>query len=205
LPERCDGWAFENLPPSENEIKTLSSDTQFAKAICLKARKGEFSPDGYLVPDRIDLSIVLSGSDPNNSIHRPERCMPAQGHNITASGDMSFKRPDGSGFLIKRLRSVQTIRNEKDKTTASFNCLTYYFFVGHETLTNDHMRRTLLDMKDRLVYGVDQRWAYISASMWYGKVPWIEKEVSEAEADEKLNSFLTAFCAKQINWSQLKY
>ncbi len=85
-----------------------------------------------------------------------------------------------------------------------FNCLTYYFFVGHDRLSNDHLGRTLLDMKDRLVRGMDQRWAYISVSMWYGKVPWIEgQQVSEAEADAKLQKFLAGFSEKQINWDQI--
>ncbi len=204
LPGTNDGWSFDNQVASEREIKTLSPDTQFAKAICLKARKGEVNAEGYLIPDRIDLSIVLSGSDPNNSIHRPERCMPAQGHTITASGNQKLNQPDGREFQIKRLRSVQTIKSTKDgNVAANFNCLTYYFFVGHETITNDHLERTLIDMRDRLVHGVDQRWAYVSASMWYGKVPWIEKEVSETEADEKLTKFLTGFAAKQIDWSKI--
>lgn len=204
FPARNQGWNFENIPPSKEEIETLSNDTQFAKAICHKARPGEMNWEGYLIPDRIDLSVVLSGNDPSNSIHRPERCMPAQGHEITASTEIMLKRPDGSQFPVKRLRSIQTLTLVKDNSTVSYDCLTYYFFVGQDTITNDHLKRTLIDVKDRLVFGMDQRWAYVSASMWYGKVPWIEKEVSEAEADEKLRSFVTDFAAKQIDWAKIK-
>ncbi len=85
-----------------------------------------------------------------------------------------------------------------------FNCVTYYFFVGHDRVTNDHLERTLVDMKDRLLRGMDQRWAYVSASMWYGKLPWIDKEVTEAEADEKLRKFVTGFAENQIDWDQVK-
>jgi hypothetical protein len=65
------------------------------------------------------------------------------------------------------------------------------------------LQRTLIDMKDRLVRGMDQRWAYVSVSMWFGKIPWIEEEVSEAEADEKIRGFVTEFAGNQIDWSQV--
>ena len=58
-------------------------------------------------------------------------------------------------------------------------------------------------MKDRLVLGMDQRWAYVSASMWYGKVPWIENEVTIEEADEKLREFLIEFGEEQIDWDMI--
>jgi hypothetical protein len=205
LPGSTGGWSFEKIAASKDEINTLSDDTEFAKAICLKARPGEVNLDGYLVPDRIDLSVVLSGHDLNNSIHRPERCMPAQGHTITASEDVRLKTDDGREFEAKRLRSIQTLKDPATgKVAAEFNCITYYFFVGHEQITNDHLERTLIDMKDRLLRGADQRWAYVSASMWYGNIPWIkDKEVTEAEADDKLRKFITGFSEKQIDWEQV--
>ena len=198
------GWSLETIPPSEAEIGTLSKDTKFSKAQCMRARPGEMTEDGYLIPDRVDLSIVLSGADINNSIHRPERCMPAQGHNILSSGDQMLELSNGRKFEAKRLLSVQQIPTNKERTKyVKFNCVTYYFFVGHDLVTNDHLGRTFVDMKDRLVRGMDQRWAYVSASMWYGKLPWIKPEVTEAEADAKLRKFLTDFAEKQISWEQI--
>lgn len=199
------GWSLDKFVPSQEELQTLSKDTEFAKAICLRARPGEINEDGQLIPDRLDLSIVLSGSDLNNSIHRPERCMPAQGHAITSSSDVELKLANGNSYQAKRLRSVQTIQGAKEGTIAAqFNCVTYYFFVGHDRITNDHLARTFIDMKDRLVRGMDQRWAYVSVSMWYGKLPWIEKDVTEAEADEKISRFLKEFAEEQIDWSQIQ-
>jgi len=206
LPDYCGNWSFKKLIASPEELATLSADTRFSKAICLSARAGEVNADGYLVPDRVDLSIVLSGADLNNSIHRPERCMPAQGHNITGSSDRKLKLPNGRQFAAKRLVSVQSQRvasaTEREEYV-KFNCLTYYFFVGHDHVTNDHLGRTFIDIKDRLVRGMDQRWAYATVSMWYGKVPWVEKEITEAEADAKLQKFLTDFAATQIHWDQI--
>jgi hypothetical protein len=205
LPGSTGGWSFKRLAASKDELGVLPPDTEFAKAICLRARPGEVSPDGYLVPDRVDLSIVLSGYDLNSSIHRPERCMPAQGHVITASDNVKLQVPNGRKFAAKRLRSVQTLRpTEKGGQTPRFHCVTYYFFVGHDQITNDHLERTMIDIKDRLVRGMDQRWAYVSASSWYGKIPWIDKEVSEAEADAKLRAFVTGLAEDQIDWDQIQ-
>lgn len=206
LPGFIGGWSFEKLAASQDEIRILSDDTEFAKAICLKARPGEVTLDGYRVPDRVDLSVVLSGHDLNNSIHRPERCMPTQGHLITASSDVTLRMDNGRDFKAKRLGSMQAFKDpETGKVVSQFHCVTYYFFVGHDRVTSDHLERTLIDMKDRLLRGMDQRWAYVSASMWFGEIPWIAgKEVTEAEADEKLRSFLTEFAERQIDWDQIK-
>ena len=132
--------------------------------------------------------------------------MPAQGHTIISSRDVILSLEKGFDFKARRLQSVQSLKNSKTgKVVAQFNCVTYYFFVGHNQITNDHLERTLIDMKDRLVRGMDQRWAYVSVSMWYGKIPWIaDKEVSEAEVDEKLRKFLTGFTENQIDWEQIK-
>ncbi|NQX01562.1 exosortase-associated EpsI family protein [bacterium] len=206
LPGSSGSWILRSFPPSEAEIKTLGPDTKFSKAQCLSARPGEVDDLGYSIPDQIQLSIVLSGYDLNNSIHRPERCMPAQGHQITASNDVVLKLSNKREFAAKRLLSVQRIPTGKEPTDfGEFKCITYYFFVGHDRVTNDHLKRTFIDMKDRLVRGMDQRWAYASVSMWYGdKVPMIEQAVSEEEADAKLRSFLTDFCERQINWDQVR-
>lgn len=206
LPDSAAGWSFEKQMATPEELGTLSPDTQFSKAMCLIPRPGEFNSDGYRIPDRLDLSIVLSGADLNNSIHRPERCMPAQGHNITSSSNQILKLANGREFPAKRLVSVQSQRvsgNQAREEYVKFSCLTYYFFVGHDHITNDHLGRTFIDMKDRLLRGMDQRWAYASVSMWYGKVPWIEIEVTEEEADAKLRNFLVDFAEKQINWDQI--
>lgn len=203
FPNSRSGWSFKPLKPTEAEIGTLGAGTAFSKAMCLRPRPGEITGMGEWVPDRIDLSVVLSGYDMNTSIHRPERCMPAQGHSIRDSTSTVFTTEDGNSFPVRRLKSEQTLPLA-DGNSITFHCLTYYFFVGHDRITDDHLKRTIMDMEDRLVRGMDQRWAYVSASMWFGKVPWIEAEVTEQEADEKLQAFVTEFAAKQIDWTQVE-
>jgi hypothetical protein len=204
LPEIRDNWYFRHIPPSREETGTLSKDTEFSKAVCFSAREGEFDADGRVIPDRIDLSVVLSGVDINNSIHRPERCMPAQGHQIMESHDKRIELDNGKSLEVRRLRSIQRIPTNEDRSEfLELNCVTYYFFVGHDTITNDHLDRTLIDMKDRLLKGMDQRWAYVSTSMWFGKLPWIEAEVGEKEVDQKLTEFMEGFAESQIDWEQI--
>jgi hypothetical protein len=117
---------------------------------------------------------------------------------------VEIKLPNGRAMDARRLISVQSLpTDETHKNYISFNCLTYYFFIGNHSITRDHLERTLIDVKGRLVYGMDQRWAYVSASMWYGKVPWIEEEITQEEADEKLRAFLAEFAVEQIDWEMI--
>jgi hypothetical protein len=209
LPHEMGGWSFEGQPASEAEIKTLAPDTQFSKAFCYRERPGELNSYGNPAHDSIQLSLVLSGADINNSIHRPERCMPAQGHNITGSKGSVLKLSNGRELATKRLVSIlgkQDSRSKSREAYLKYNCLTYYFFVGHDRVSNDHLDRTLLDMKDRLLRGMDQRWAYVTVTMSYGKIPGEEGEgISETEADAKLVKFLGDLSEKQINWTQITH
>ena len=107
-------------------------------------------------------------------------------------------------MTVKRLKSLQRIASKNETESLELNCLTYYFFVGHDQITNEHVTRTLIDMKDRLVKGMDQRWAYVSFSMWYGDLPWLKKNVTEQEAEEKLAAFVSTFGETQVNWKQIK-
>lgn len=205
LPETVGDWTLTTFPASKIEQDVLGKDTLFSKAACLQPRPGEFFSNGKEVPDRIDLSIVLSGHDLNTSIHRPERCMPAQGHDILSTSTVPIRLANGRSISVRRLKSTQTIVNPEDRTQEQrFDCITYYFFVGHERIEHDHYGRTFADMKDRLVRGMDQRWAYVTISTWFGKVPWIEAPVPEAEADAKLAEFTARFAEGQIDWEQMQ-
>lgn len=205
LPGSYGEWVIRAVPPSKAEVEILAKDTEFSKAECYRVREFEFAEDGRPIPDLLSLSIVLSGTDINNSIHRPERCMPAQGHKIKSSTDQILMSGGGREIKVKRLMSTQRISlNDSELSQVDLKCLTYYFFVGHDQITNDHLGRTFLDMKDRLIYGRDQRWAYVSVSMLYGQVPWIkDKTISEEEADRKLSEFVSKFAEEQIDWDQV--
>ncbi len=201
LPLEQGDWLFELEVASEAEKETLAKDTKFSKAICWNPRPGQYYQNGKNVKDRVDLSVVLSGADINNSIHRPERCMPAQGHNILSSSDRSIKLDNGRIIQVKRLHSVQSLPKNKERTEfVELDTVTYYFFVGHDLITNDHLGRTFADMKDRLLKGMDQRWAYVSTSMWFGDLVGL----NEADAEVKLTDFVKRFSEDQINWDQVQ-
>jgi len=205
LPPDHDGWVFQIQQPSDKEIEALADDTEFSKANCYRRRPLEFLDNGNPNFDKVDLSIVLSGADINNSIHRPERCMPAQGHTILSGSDVPIQLSNGRTLTVRRLVSTQRVPvGEDKKQEVELGCVTYYFFVGHDRIAHGHYERTFLDMKDRLIRGMDQRWAYVSASMWIGKMPWNPTvDVPEKEADEKISQFLSRFAGEQIDWSEM--
>ena len=201
LPFLQGDWRFEEQLASEAEKEILAKDTEFSKAICFKPRPGQYDQNGDFIKDRVDLSVVLSGADINNSIHRPERCMPAQGHNILSSSNRSIKLDNGRTIKVKRLSSMQSLPANEERTKfVELDCVTYYFFVGHDRITNDHLGRTFMDMKDRLLKGMDQRWAYVSPSMWYGEMFGLK----EVDAEMTLTNFVKRFSEEQIDWHQVK-
>lgn len=205
LPNFLMTWQLNHTPPTKDEIGSLGAGTEFSKANCYRARFGEYNSEGFAIPDRIDLSIVLSGNDMNTSIHRPERCLPAQGHLIRNSSPVEITLADGKEITARRLITTQYIKNpETGEVTNELDCVTYYFFIGYDRITHDHYERTFIDIKERLIMGREQRWAYVSASMWYGKLPWIEKPVDEKEADQKLKEFLAGFAKSQIDWEMIR-
>jgi len=205
LPQEDGGWIFRKNLPSKEELQALAKDTEFSKATCFRARPGEFTKEGYRNADLLDLSIVLSGYDLNNSIHRPERCMPAQGHDILSGSDVRIQLSNGRELTARRLLSTRKIPASESGETRDLRCVTYYFFVGHDRVTHSHLQRTFIDMKDRILKGQDQRWAYASLSMCFGRMPWYEDaEITEEEADRKVQRFLKEFAEKQINWQQVQ-
>ena len=203
LPVKLGEWQFQTSQASKKEVDILAKDTTFSKAVCLAPIPGSFAANGQPNAKRIDLSVVLSGTDINNSIHRPERCMPSQGHQIYSSRSGSVDTSVGHSFPIRELTSSQTLPlDEKGEKTISLDCLTAYFFVGEKTITEDHLRRTFIDMKDRLIRGQDQRWAYVSASMWFSDKG--EHGLPSRESAEKeIRQFLSDLADRNIDWKQV--
>ncbi|MEI9897528.1 MAG: exosortase-associated EpsI family protein [Chthoniobacter sp.] len=154
LPKMVGGWYGKDLEVTGKERSVLGEDkgTEFA-------RKAYRNGIGY----EIVASIVLSGEDMSRSIHRPERCMPAQGYTIIDKSTVPVALPERGTMRITRLQNVRNVPMEDGTTLASYN-VTYYWFVGHTGTTSSHIVRTWLDMRDRLFYGYNQRWAYITVA-----------------------------------------
>jgi len=151
LPEYTGEWFGQELKISEKEINILGKETEFARKSYTNGRG-----------DELQVSIVLSGQDMNTSIHRPERCLPAQGWTIADKHSVGVSVP-GFGFVPTTcLHNTRNITHE-DRPVA-INHLSYYWFAGHSDVTGSHIERTYLDIRDRVLHGYNQRWAYITVS-----------------------------------------
>jgi hypothetical protein len=209
IPKQLAAWTFEEGVPTKAERDTLAKDTKFAKAGCFRSRSGSVSFFDTGPRDYAQLSIVMSGMDLANSIHRPERCMPAQGHKIYGSETAMVDVP-GEGdkkVSARRLLSVQEIQKDRSsKEVVLRDSVTYYFFVGSEQITENHTHRTLIDIKDRLVKGEAQSWAYITVTMWFNGAHGNPHPdfLDLAGADRVVRELLGELAAKNIAWQQVK-
>lgn len=108
--------------------------------------------------DSVYAGVVLSGSD-RASIHRPELCMPSQGHTIEYAELIDVPLPGRNPLQIKILNLSRRFPNGQ-------KVYTYYayWFVGKDTETPHHLERMLWMATDRIFRNVSHRWAYISLS-----------------------------------------
>src|SRR5437016_2351300 len=74
LPDYFAGWIGHEESITPRELEGLAKDTRFA-------RKTYTNVAG----EKILVSIVMSGEDMASSIHRPERCLAAQGWSVRTS------------------------------------------------------------------------------------------------------------------------
>jgi EpsI family protein len=152
LPDYVGRWYGVDQQITKQELNMLASDTEFARKLYT---------DGS--GDSVFASIVLSGHDLDNSIHRPERCLPAQGLTIADSKTLQISLANGRQLQVTRLHNVREVQTRDGKLVPVYN-LNYYWFVGYHHLTASHLQRTFLDIQDRIVKGYNQRWAYITVA-----------------------------------------
>ena len=162
LPHTFDTWVGTDTPVSPEELKGLAPDTQFVRQLYTNTltSKGLSRSDF----DRVFVSIVLSGEDMVNSIHRPERCLSAQGWTVEHSARVLVPIEDGRAPVeVTRLTDVKEAHSHDGKTIPLKN-LNYYWFIGSKDTTASHWTRTFIDAKDRVLRGENQRWAYVTVS-----------------------------------------
>lgn len=189
---RLEGWYGTKTQESEVERATLAADTKFSKAV--------YREDAAMFTARkpdINVSIVYSGNDMNNSIHRPERCLPAQGHMNLQSQVRRVRLANGREMSFTRLTSFVP---NKEVPGGRVNFVHYYVFIGHGTMCHNHLQRTAQDMVDRVVRGAVERWAYIQVGTYWGD----ELGLPEAEADERVTRLLADLLPGLINWQEIR-
>jgi EpsI family protein len=176
LPTFVGEWYGADQAISQGEKDSLGPDTQFVRKLYTNARG-----------DQIFVSIVFSGPDMATSIHRPERCLPAQGWTVVDTSVAEIPMKNGN-LAATRLRNIRNFRPEKGAPVTIYS-LDYYWFVGHDTQTPSHLKRAWIDIRDRVLKGQNQQWAYVTV------VSAITKGLqsfgrSESETDEMLQGFV---------------
>ncbi|CAN5134597.1 hypothetical protein BH23VER1_BH23VER1_30910 [soil metagenome] len=186
LPEAIGSWEGKRIEPSEAELQLLSEDTEFEKRLYSRSEPTTL----FEQLQAVNAGIVLSGQDLNNSIHRPERCLPAQGFRDLQVTTVEV--PVGeSSVTVRRIHSYRDLPMRDGGQLRLYN-INYYWFVGHGHSTESHYERTFLDMSDRLVKGYNQRWAYftISSYMTDNIDPIVGRD--EAATDKQIAKFIEA-------------
>jgi EpsI family protein len=193
LPESIGQWWGVSQKVTDAELKGLARDTSFARRLYSNA-----------FGDQILVSIVLAGDDPDNSIHRPERCLPAQGWTVVDSKVVTMSTPELPTGQLKatRLQNQRKFEDEKGNFHNLYN-LSYYWFVGYRGVTPSHIDRALTDIRDRITKGCNQRWAYVTvASNITGGL--VKFGRSEAETDQMIQSFILQLFPRIIEPGILK-
>jgi EpsI family protein len=176
LPAFVGDWYGQDQPVSQGEKDSLGPDTQFVRKLYTNAQG-----------DQIYVSLVFSGPDMATSIHRPERCLPAQGWTVVNTNVATI--PLQAGVLkATRLRNMFVFHQENAAPVNVYS-LDYYWFVGHDAQTPSHLQRAWIDIRDRVLKGENQQWAYVTV------VSNITKGLqslgrSETETDEMLKNFV---------------
>jgi EpsI family protein len=176
LPTFVGEWYGADQPILQGEKESLGPDTQFVRKLYTNARG-----------DKIFVSIVFSGPDMATSIHRPERCLPAQGW--TVADTRVAEIPTGNEMLkATRLHNVRNFRNGNAPPISIYS-LDYYWFVGHDATTPSHYQRTWIDIRDRVLKGENQQWAYVTvvSVITKGHQPFGR---SEQETDDLIKNFI---------------
>lgn len=206
-PLRFGSWQGQRTLPSKAEMDILAKDTSFEKAVYLSEDHPTLTlADGREVAAVINLSIVNSGSDINNSIHRPERCLVAQGHLGMVQSVSTVISPNQHKITLRQLLTRMPIGKNEDGTPAKeIGFLSYYFFVGNQQMTFDHTQRTILDMQDRIFRGKDQQWSFIMLSIPYDLAESDAKtKANQDRADKKIRELVGELADRLVKWDEIK-
>lgn len=189
LPSLLGNWYGTDTEVTDKEKSVLGSETEFAR----KLYRNDAGEEIYV-------SIVLAGQDMNTSIHRPERCLPAQGWTIADSHQIAIPLKDSTGNILKvtRLHNMRPVHDQEGHQFTLYD-LNYYWFVGETDTTPSHYWRTYFDIRDRLLKGVNQRWAYVTVSVILNK-----RNLTEQDADRIMASFIQELVPK-VHKSSVKY
>ncbi|MFT5240045.1 MAG: exosortase [Candidatus Promineifilaceae bacterium] len=141
--EQCEQATF---PMSKIEKNILPPGTEFTK-MQYTSPNGEF----------VRLSIVLSGEN-RGSIHRPQRCLIAQGFDIVKSDTVTVPVPDQAPIDVMMLHTTRPTQG----SDVLHETIYAYWFVDTKRDTPLHFTRMFWMGWDALTLGTMDRWAYIA-------------------------------------------
>lgn len=172
LPQRFGSWVGAPREPGAEEKRILAKDTDFERMHYVSRGYGK-AP--------VEVSLVFSGKNVSESIHRPEVCLRAQGWEFVSESDVIFSDvlANDEKLPVRELicryplmRRVGQVKNTKlepvllaDGKPAYRWRVFYYTFIGHRKIVSGHYGRTFEDIKTRITSGYDQRWAYATFSV----------------------------------------
>ncbi|MEY4244243.1 MAG: hypothetical protein RLZZ245_1828 [Verrucomicrobiota bacterium] len=166
LPAQLGDWEGMKIPITERELAVLADDTIFERRTYQQTINVSLPP--------IQASVVFSGKDMNNSIHRPEVCLRTQGWNFVHERYVTVHEVifGGKPLVVREIICNKSRRNpETGKPIVLPNGkifidwqILHYTFIGSESVTPSHYGRVFIDIKDRALWGFDQQWAYATFS-----------------------------------------
>jgi EpsI family protein len=191
LPDGLGEWWGQDAAVTQKERDVLGPGTEFARKQYTNGRG-----------DVILASVVLSGEDMMTSIHRPERCLNAQGWQCVPTGTRFVEVPERGVLQVTRLKNRRT-EQLPNGTIVAVDNICYYWFAGSSRLTASHTDRVLIDTVDRITGGYVQRWAMmmISATVTAGKSRFGRDEKA---VDEMLTGFIREL-APRIHKDSVQY
>lgn len=148
IPDICPECGSKLFNMARSEKEALPEDTEFVKSAYTNAAGA-----------RLHTSIVLSGTA-RDSIHRPQRCLTAQGNAL--DGEYTLSVPlEGRDPL--KIRVIQASREFQTGEGPVYYYSYYaYWFVGQDRETPYHFGRMFWLAWDRVVRSKANRWAYIA-------------------------------------------
>jgi hypothetical protein len=152
LPAQVLDFTSSNVPESDVVLGYLPKDTSFVER-CYTPLDGSFGIYG---------TIVLMGAD-RTSIHRPEYCLAGQGFScdektvveIPVGGPQPYQLPV-SKWKVSRL--IQ----QPDGRNINVSGIYVFWFVADDQQTTGNVQFQCYLVRDLLLKGILQRWAYIS-------------------------------------------
>lgn len=148
----CPVCGLELGPMNHAEIALLPHDTKMVRKIYHHSQ--DITP--------ISTSIVLSGND-RASIHRPEVCQTAAGHEIIRREIIRIPLADRPGQPLEVMVLDMLHAGDPLAGYPPFYTFYAYWFVGKDRETASHWARYWWMAADRVFRGVSHRWAYIAS------------------------------------------